>query len=116
MFVHSGYAAELGGVDCETGADYLDRIISKTWGTEERVGNSAYVINTLVTLSAYRGTCGLEIDRIGVYVHEWLHGEFGLEDLYDTAGRYGGSRISTGTFAFAIRRFVVVWTDAASNS
>ena len=54
------------------------------------------IINTLVTVSAYRGTCGLEIDRVGVYIHEWLHAEFGLEDLYDTGGRYQGSRSATG--------------------
>ena len=41
VFIHSGYGAEYGGTDCETGADYMDRIISKTWGTVERIGNSA---------------------------------------------------------------------------
>ncbi|CAJ1943433.1 unnamed protein product [Cylindrotheca closterium] len=96
VFVHSGYAAENGGTDCETGADYLDRIQSKSWGAQERIGNSAYIINTMVTLPAYRGTCGLQIDRVGVHIHEWLHAEFGLEDLYDTGGRYQGSRGATG--------------------
>ncbi|KAL3936022.1 MAG: hypothetical protein SGBAC_008577, partial [Bacillariaceae sp.] len=91
VFVHSGYGSEHGGTDCETGADYLDRIRSKSWGVQERIGNSAYIINTMVTLSAYRGTCELEIARVGVHIHEWLHAEFGLEDLYDTGGRYQGN-------------------------
>jgi hypothetical protein len=96
MFMHSGYAAELGGTDCETGADYLDRIISKSWGVVEPIGDTQYELSTFVTASTYRGLCNLEINRFGVPVHEWFHGEFDLQDLYDTAGRYNGSRVATG--------------------
>jgi len=105
VFIHSGYGAENGGTDCETQADYMDRIVSKSWGVQERIGNSAYIINTMVTLSAYRGTCGLEIDRVGVYIHEWLHAEFGLEDLYDTGGRYQGNRGPGGIGGYGIMSY-----------
>jgi hypothetical protein len=52
-----------------------------------------------VTLSAYEGTCNLQISGIGVHVHEWLHSKFGLEDLYDTKGRYQDSKVSPGGIA-----------------
>lgn len=105
-FVHSGYAAELGGTDCETGADYLNRIISKSWGVVEPITGTPYTLSTFITTSAYRRTCNLEINRIGVAVHEWFHAAFALEDLYDTGGRYNGSRVATGGIgAFGLMSF-----------
>jgi hypothetical protein len=106
VFFHSGYAAEVGGTDCETGADYLDRIISKSWGVVESIGDTQYELSTFVTSSAYRRNCNLEINRIGVPVHEWFHAAFDLDDLYDTGGRYNGSKFSTGGIgAFGIMAY-----------
>lgn len=96
VFMHSGYAGENGGTDCETGADYLNRIQSKSWGVDEAIAGTNLFLSTMVTVSVYRGTCDLEIQRIGVVIHEWMHAEFGLEDFYDTGGRYNGSTQATG--------------------
>jgi len=106
VFMHSGYAAENGGTDCETGADYLNRIQSKSWGVLATIGTTPYTFSTMVTASVYRGTCNLEVQRIGVIIHEWMHAVFGLEDFYDTGGRYNGSRSAPGGIgAFGIMSF-----------
>ncbi|CAJ1943439.1 unnamed protein product [Cylindrotheca closterium] len=106
VFMHSGYAGENGGTDCETGADYLNRIQSKSWGTDESIAGTNLFLSTMVTVSVYRGICDLQIQRIGVVIHEWMHAEFGLEDFYDTGGRYNGSRSATGGIgAFGIMSF-----------
>ncbi|KAL3930060.1 MAG: hypothetical protein SGBAC_011935, partial [Bacillariaceae sp.] len=106
VFMHSGYAGENGGTDCETGADYLNRIQSKSWGADEAIAGTNLFLSTMVTVSVYRGTCDLEIQRIGVVIHEWMHAEFGLEDFYDTGGRYNGSTQATGGIgAFGIMSF-----------
>ena len=96
VFAHSGYDAQVGGVDCETGANYLDRIISKSWGVLEKIGDTKYEVLTFVTQSIYRFNCNLKINRIGVPAHEFMHAKFLLEDLYDTGGRYQNSVVSTG--------------------
>eukprot|EP00980_Cylindrotheca_fusiformis_P003051 scaffold713_cov131-Cylindrotheca_fusiformis.AAC.9 len=101
-----GYAAENGGTDCETGADYLNRIISKSWGVDEPIAGTPYTLSTFATASVYRRTCNLEINRIGVPTHEWFHSAFGIADLYDTGGRYNGSRVATGGIgAFGIMSY-----------
>jgi immune inhibitor A len=83
-FVHSGYAAEFGGI--AGGADVKDRIWSHRW-----------VINTWtdpvsgVRVRDYNinpglwGTSDNKIGRIGVICHELGH-FFGLPDLYDYSG------------------------------
>eukprot|EP00980_Cylindrotheca_fusiformis_P003046 scaffold713_cov131-Cylindrotheca_fusiformis.AAC.4 len=95
-FVHSGYAAEYGQTDCETGATAMNRIISKSWGVVEPIRGSPYTLSTFITLSPYRLFCNLQIGGVGVHIHEWMHAKYGIEDLYDTAGRYGNSRVATG--------------------
>jgi hypothetical protein len=81
VIIHSGYAAELGGTDCETGADYLNRIVSKSWDTSRIIGQTNFHLVTFATLSAYRRTCDLEINRIGGWVPEFLKAQFDLESL-----------------------------------
>ena len=107
VFVHSGYDATIGGPDCETGAGNLDRIRSKSWGgTSNYIGTTGYKLYTFATMSAYRGNCGLKINRIGVPIHEWLHAEFALEDYYDTSGTsYGDGWGLGGIGAYDIMSF-----------
>ena len=61
VFMLSGYAGENGGTDCDTGTNYLDRVQSKSWGVEEFIGGTNFILSTLVTVSAYRGTCDLQV-------------------------------------------------------
>lgn len=89
VFLHSGYAAELGGEDCETGAEASNRIAShastsideaNAWASIQGYRLGAYTVN-----SAYRGRCNLEMARIGYIVHEMTH-TMGIPDLYDIEG------------------------------
>lgn len=98
VFMHSGYAAESYQVDCETGAIYENRIKSRSWGVSEDItaGSRRYTLSTFITVSAYRGWCNLQIAGVGVHIHEWMHAKYGLEDYYDTGGRYMGSRNAVG--------------------
>lgn len=84
IFVHSGYGAERGGVD-EDGADYLNRIQSKSWAVDVQVGNSR--LQTFATVSAFKSISGLAMAGIGTHIHEWMHARFGLHDLNDLGGR-----------------------------
>ncbi|QDV43844.1 Immune inhibitor A precursor [Stieleria neptunia] len=87
-FVHSGYAAEFGGV--AGGADMEDRIWSHRWtmtpwtDPASGVKVSNYNINPGIW-----GTSGTAIGRIGVICHELGH-FFGLPDLYDYSGKGEG--------------------------
>ncbi|QEF98300.1 Immune inhibitor A precursor [Stieleria maiorica] len=87
-FVHSGYAAEFGGV--AGGADMDDRIWSHRWtmtpwtDPASGVKVSNYNINPGIW-----GTSGTAIGRIGVICHELGH-FFGLPDLYDYSGKGEG--------------------------
>lgn len=83
-FVHSGYAAEFGGVSSD-GADFKDRIwshrwvIGAGWDSSDGVKVRDYHINPSLW-----GTSGNEPGHIGVICHETGH-FFGLPDLYDTS-------------------------------
>eukprot|EP00980_Cylindrotheca_fusiformis_P003055 scaffold713_cov131-Cylindrotheca_fusiformis.AAC.13 len=100
-----GYAAENGATDCETGATYLNRVISKSWGVNIDIEDGLQLVS-FVTLPAFKQFCKLKVSGIGKYVHEWLHSKFGLLDLYDLGGPYNNSRLSTGGIgAFGIMSF-----------
>ncbi|WP_144394582.1 M6 family metalloprotease domain-containing protein [Pleionea sediminis] len=88
-FIHSGYGAEWGGNDCNTGAPGDERIWSHQggvsgWTSKEGVSSNIYSINP-----GLWGKCGDDITRIGVIAHELGH-VFGLPDLYDKNGGGGG--------------------------
>jgi M6 family metalloprotease-like protein len=99
MFVHSGYAADYGNLDCEVGTSYEDRIWSHAVGawrndkwTSARTGVQ---LGAYSVASAYRGFCNGNIALLGVMTHEFFH-TLGLPDLYDVDGRYSGSSGSVG--------------------
>jgi M6 family metalloprotease-like protein len=92
VFLHSGYGAERGSVDCETGTSWENRIWSHAM---MRAKDDAWVsksgkvrLGAYMVTSAYRGRCYTNIARIGLVVHEYLH-TLGLPDLYGTSGSIG---------------------------
>ncbi len=89
-FVHSGYAAEFGGVDA-AGTDLNDRIWSHRWAIPEWSGNPAGVkVSDYNINPGLWSTSGNEPGRIGVICHELGH-FFGLPDLYDYSGAGEGA-------------------------
>lgn len=85
VVLHSGYNAELGSRECRAGNDFRSRIWSHSQGplpTSWRSKNYNVGLGGYTITSAYRGTCGNKIARIGVILHELLH-SFGLPYLYD---------------------------------
>ena len=79
VILHSGFAAEGGGVDCINGVDLGTHRI---WSHRTSVGDNRdawrssdlkYRIGRYATASAVHGFCGHNITRIGVVGHEMLH-------------------------------------------
>ncbi|CAJ1943443.1 unnamed protein product [Cylindrotheca closterium] len=104
IFVHSGYGAEQGGVD-EDGADFLDRIESKSWGVDVQIEDDAR-LQTFATVSAFKGVNGTNMTGVGNHIHGWMHARFGLHDLNDLGGRYNDSAVAPGGIgAFGIMSF-----------
>ena len=78
--LHSGYAAELKGLDCNTKQDYSQRIWSHAFAATDYTWTSAdgvYSLGGYVAASAYKGICGNEPANIGTMTHEFMH-TFGL--------------------------------------
>eukprot|EP00559_Dactyliosolen_fragilissimus_P004589 CAMPEP_0184859064 /NCGR_PEP_ID=MMETSP0580-20130426/4093_1 /TAXON_ID=1118495 /ORGANISM="Dactyliosolen fragilissimus" /LENGTH=1298 /DNA_ID=CAMNT_0027355503 /DNA_START=285 /DNA_END=4181 /DNA_ORIENTATION=- len=96
MFVHSGYGAEWGAVDC-SGQKYKDRIWSHKWRLKPNWVSSKgnYAVENYFTTSALFDpeVCGMSVHktiaRIGTIAHELGH-VLGLPDLY-----MGGSGIGS---------------------
>jgi M6 family metalloprotease-like protein len=87
-FVHSGYAAEFGGV--AGGADVKDRIWSHRWVINTWTDpNSGVKVRDYNVNPGLWSTSGSQPGRIGVICHELGH-FFGLPDLYDYSGRGEG--------------------------
>ena len=81
FFLHSGYSAEWGGVDCINGNDRSNRIWSHKWkigknGNDNDDDNMGWVSKSGVRVDEYGvssalfGVCGKEVARIGTIVHE----------------------------------------------
>jgi len=92
-FIHSGYAAEHGGLDFYL-TNFPNRIWSHYWAipgwtSAEGVKVSPYTINPGVWLGLFPPPF-YEPGRIGVICHETGH-FFGLPDLYDTDGSSRGA-------------------------
>ena len=90
-FVHSGYAAEFGGVDAD-GAAKEDRIWSHRWvlGTDWSANPAGVKVNDYNINPGLWSTSGSDPGRIGVICHELGH-FFGLPDLYDYSGQGEGA-------------------------
>jgi M6 family metalloprotease-like protein len=87
VFLHSGFAAELGGSDCFTRAGSSERIGSHATTAAEGLWTSkfGYNLGPYTVAAAQRGICNSNIARIGVIAHEITH-NFGMPDLYDIEG------------------------------
>ena len=98
VVLHSGYAAEIGGIDCKSGADVTHRIWShaiasmqKNWKSKKSgIRAGGYCVS-----SGLRGQCHTDIARISVITHEFMH-TLGLPDLNDGSGEWIGR--GTGDF------------------
>lgn len=83
VLLHSGYAAEIGGVDCASGADAKTRIWShgisnpgEGWESKK----TGMRTNSYSVSSGLFGLCGADVARLSVITHEFLH-TLGLPDL-----------------------------------
>ena len=88
VVLHSGYGAEYGGNDCETGQPFSNRIWTSSVGPEPggwRSSRENIQLGGYVIASAYNGICGLQINKIGLIARELLH-SFGLMYLNDIQG------------------------------
>jgi len=96
LFMHSGYDAADGGVDCQNpSATVSNRIWShamSNWRedpwTSKRTGIQ---LGGYAIASVFRGHCDAKIVRLGIVAHEYFH-TIGLPDLYDRDGG-GGSGV-----------------------
>jgi len=96
-FLHSGYGAEMGGVDCSTGNDSKERIWSHKWKLKPEVWKSkksGVIVSDYVASPSLHGTCGNEIGRIGTLAHEMGH-FIGLPDVYGAGPPHGGYGIGS---------------------
>ncbi|CAJ1966280.1 unnamed protein product [Cylindrotheca closterium] len=106
VFVHSGFAAELGGADCFTGANHTDRIISNTWDADIKIGSTGLKLGSFITVSAFNNLCDLGPANIGIHLQQWLRSHFGLSDTFDLGGRYEENSTAVGGLgAFDIMSF-----------
>mmetsp|Transcript_17731 Transcript_17731/g.24952 ORF Transcript_17731/g.24952 Transcript_17731/m.24952 type:complete len:666 (-) Transcript_17731:359-2356(-) len=95
LILTSGYAAEMGGMDCYTGSLKSNRIWSHAipWRQADPwTSKSGMKVGAYVTSSALRGRCGSNIARIGVIAHELIH-TWGIPDLYDSSWEGKGTGV-----------------------
>mmetsp|Transcript_10930 Transcript_10930/g.31732 ORF Transcript_10930/g.31732 Transcript_10930/m.31732 type:complete len:594 (-) Transcript_10930:352-2133(-) len=92
QFLHTGYGAESGGVDCYTEAPMEDRIWSQakpdtkgSWKSA-KTGKATYSYSTS---TVFLGVCDKQIAQLGVTMHEFYH-TLGLPDLYDRDAPHAG--------------------------
>jgi len=92
QFVHSGYGAEIGGIDCYTKARAEDRIWAHALPEGQGKWTSAKTGKELggySVSSAFQGSCGRDMAELGITMHEFYH-TLGLPDLYDKDYPYSG--------------------------
>jgi len=96
VFVHSGFAAELGGVDCFTDANHTDRIMSNAWDANIKIGSTGLKLGSFITVSAFNNLCDLGPANIGIHLQKWLGSHFSLSDTFDLGGRYHENSTAVG--------------------
>ena len=97
VLLHSGFPAEIGGIDCYTKRAHEERIWAHAVGVFDSDWTSfdnKYRLGGYMVASALRGTCGDQIARIGVMTHEFIH-TWGIPDLYDTSGLWIGKGVGS---------------------
>jgi len=84
IVIHSGYAAEEGGEDCNNGRGQMDRIWSHAFADSSGWYslNGNYRVRGYNIASSLDLKCGDEPGKMGVMTHEYMH-TFYLIDLYD---------------------------------
>lgn len=87
QFLHTGYSAETGGVDCNSNARMEDRIWSHMLPAAQSswMSTSGKKLGAWSVSSVFSGRCGKEIAPLGIMMHEFYH-TLGLVDLYDRDG------------------------------
>ena len=98
IMLHSGYAAEVGGTDCNTGASISQRIWSHAIPARTSFGWKSSITGLqtgpYMVGAAMRDTCFSGINRIGVLAHEFMH-VWGIPDLYDGSGDFVGKGVGS---------------------
>lgn len=99
VFLHSGFDGSNSGTDCISGATPDQRIAAHAFSGADGDwrAESGYALGGYSVASGLRGTCELNIARIGVITHEMIH-PFGLPDLYDIEGTTSGNLGGIGNF------------------
>ena len=90
LVMHSGYAADIGGLDCSNKRPDVDRIWSHAMAspgkTKWQSKKNPNLTSGLYSFAAvFRGTCHERPARISVIIHEFMH-LLGVPDLNDLGG------------------------------
>lgn len=97
--IHSGYAAEQGGQDCDNNRGFTDRIQSHYSNAPEQssgwTGPGGVRLGSYTIQSAYRNLCNANLNVMGIMVHEFIH-FFGFPELYDIEKVFSGSYTFVG--------------------
>ena len=97
-FIHSGYGAEWGNIDCSTGNDSNNRIWSHKWKLKPGIWKSqksGVVVSDYLVSPSFWGTCGDEITRVGTLAHEIAGNVLGLPAMYGSGPPSGGFGVGT---------------------
>jgi M6 family metalloprotease-like protein len=97
VMLHSGFPAEVGGIDCYNSRPDENRIWSHSvtsFANQWISFDGKYTLGAYMISAAMRGTCGSSLARIGVMTHEFIH-TWGIPDLYDTSVDAVGKGIGT---------------------
>jgi M6 family metalloprotease-like protein len=99
VFLHSGYDGVNGNTDA-FGATSDQRIAShaRSASSLDWQSSTGFSLGSFVVAPAMRGIQNVNINKIGVIVHELIH-LFGMPDLYDTDGPFTPSSGTIGGIA-----------------
>ena len=95
VLLHSGYPAEVGGLDCYNhNANFTYRIWAHASTNEDNWESERHGVraHSYAISSALRGRCHQRPSRISILIHEYIH-TFGIPDLVDWAGDWIGKGV-----------------------